>query len=91
MAQRQSVIIGTCLVPMVIATALGLVVGTGLVKVPDPGFQAVPTPTLVKRIPVCPAAQAVTGEITDISVNIYNGTKKAGVAGSAETNLKDTG
>lgn len=91
MAQRQSVIIGTCLVLMVIATAFGLVVGTGLVKVPDPGFQAVPTPTLIKRIPVCPTAQAVTGEITDISVNIYNGTKKAGLAGSAETNLKDTG
>ena len=86
---RQTTVIGGTLAIMTIVTVVCLMIWTGMLPVPDPGFSEKEKPTAEAQ--PCPPADAVTSEIVSIPVNVYNGTDSAGLASTVADVLTDAG
>ena len=86
---RQTTVIGGTLAIMAIVTVVCLMIWTGMLPVPDPGFSEKEKPTAEAQ--PCPPADAVTTEIVSIPVNVYNGTDSAGLASTVADVLTDAG
>lgn len=71
-------------------TVLSLMVWTGMLPVPDPGF-AQPQATSTAPVEPCPPADAVTAQISSIPVNVYNGTDTPGLAKDVSQTLQTAG
>ena len=74
---------------MAIVTVVCLMIWTGMLPTPDPGFSEKEKPTAEAQ--PCPPADAVTTEIVSIPVNVYNGTDSAGLASTVADVLTDAG
>ena len=74
---------------MTIVTVVCLMIWTGMLPVPDPGFSEKEKPTAEAQ--PCPPADAVTSKIVSIPVNVYNGTDSAGLASTVADVLTDAG
>ena len=86
---RQTTVIGGTLAIMTIVTVVCLMIWTGMLPVPDPGFSEKEKPTAEAQ--PCPPADAVTSKIVSIPVNVYNGTDSAGLASTVADVLTDAG
>ena len=86
---RQTTVIGGTLAIMTIVTVVCLMIWTGMLPTPDPGFSEKEKPTAEAQ--PCPPADAVTSEIVSIPVNVYNGTDSAGLASTVADVLTDAG
>ena len=86
---RQTTVIGGTLAIMAIVTVVCLMIWTGMLPTPDPGFSEKEKPTAEAQ--PCPPADAVTTEIVSIPVNVYNGTDSAGLASTVADVLTDAG
>ena len=86
---RQTTVIGGTLAIMAIVTVVCLMIWTGMLPTPDPGFSEKEKPTAEAQ--PCPPADAVTSEIVSIPVNVYNGTDSAGLASTVADVLTDAG
>ena len=70
---------------------MSLLVWTGVLPSPyEPGFSS-PNDDATPVVQPCPPADAVTAELTSFSVNVYNGTETAGLAGTVADELSDSG
>lgn len=88
---RQATIIGgtsACLAALVVVS---LLVWTGVLpSLYEPGFSS-PSDGATPVVQPCPPADAVTVELASFSINVYNGTDAAGLAGTVADELSDSG
>jgi len=89
MHERQAVIFGVLLAGLALVGLGALAVYTGSLSVPGlaRGFStAPPDPSTVKIVP-CPPAGAAPVPYAQITVNVYNGSSRVGVAASTAADL----
>lgn len=91
--QRQAVIFGSIGLLMAITLVVALAQFSGLL--PSPFAREFSTEkeadTKPSYIPVCPPEGTVPVALTDITVDVYNGTSRAGLAGSTAKSLGELG
>ncbi|WP_043346465.1 LytR C-terminal domain-containing protein [Beutenbergia cavernae] len=89
--QRQTVIFGGLLAVLGVVALAAAGVFTGILPSPiDPPFST-PEPTDTALPPPCPAADALPVAFSEVTVNVYNGTTRAGLAGSTAEQLAALG
>lgn len=88
---RQTTVIGGTLAVMAVLMIVGLAIWTGMLPAPyDPDFST-PVPKSATAAEPCPPQDAVTGDLTQVPVNIYNGTDISGLAGNVRDSLQNAG
>lgn len=87
--ERQAVIFGVLLAVLAVAGVSAAAIYTGNLNVPlfARGFSAKPTPTASHQPAPCPPQGALPVAAKSITVNVYNGANRAGLAASAAVAL----
>jgi hypothetical protein len=82
MHERQAVVFGVLLAGLAVVGLGAAAVYTGSINAPflARGFDAAPTPTVTQAAYPCPPAGATPLPFNIITVNVYNGTSRAGLA-----------
>ncbi len=93
MHERQAVVFGVLLAGVALAGFGSALVYTGNLTVPflDRGFSSPEPTTLVAADSPCPPAGALPVPYTDITVNVYNGTSRPGLANQTANSLAARG
>ncbi|HCX83647.1 MAG TPA: hypothetical protein DHV14_00590 [Micrococcales bacterium] len=90
--QRQTIIFGSITVVLVVLGLAALGVFLGLVPPPfDPDFTADEEPTVAAEVTPCPADGALPVAWDQITVNVYNGTARSGLAAGVGATLNGLG
>ena len=88
---RQTTVIGGTLAVMAVLMIVGLAIWTGMLSaLYEPGFST-PAPDRTAAAEPCPAQDAVTVDLTQVPVNVYNGTDTSGLAGTVTDTLGAAG
>ncbi|VEG73854.1 Uncharacterised protein [Actinomyces slackii] len=75
---------------MVGLVTLSMLVWTGVIPIKGPGFSSSEV-TQAYTPPPCPPEGATTVALTDLTINVYNGSETVGLAGTVEEALTDAG
>lgn len=89
--ERQAVLFGTLITALVAAALLGLSVWFGAIPAPFNVPFASPSPTATSVPQPCPPPDALPVPYDQISVNVYNGSTRVGIAAQTSTELAARG